>query len=404
MKIALLGLGTVGRGVVEVINENKESIAKRAGQEVEIKYILDIRDFEGDPINTLVVKDFEIIASDEEIEIVVEAMGGVEPAYTFAKQSLLKGKSFVTSNKELVALHGAELLETARKNKVNFLFEASVGGGIPIIRPLNQSLTADEIYEITGILNGTTNFILTQMKEKGSAFEEVLKEAQELGYAEKNPEADVEGHDACRKIAILSSLAFGEHVNYQDIPTEGITKVTKEDMLYAENMGYVIKLLATCQKQDDSIFARVSPMLIPLTHPLAMVNDVFNGIFVKGNVIGEVMFYGRGAGKLPTASAVVADVVDAAKHKGTNIISFWNREKIELKDKAQVKATYFVRLKKNADSIAQVVKEVFGEVEEVKALEGEYAFITQTETEIRFAQSLERLSDFKVISKIRIEK
>ncbi|MDF2877425.1 MAG: homoserine dehydrogenase [Clostridia bacterium] len=404
MKIALLGLGTVGRGVVEVINENKESIAKRAGQEVEIKYILDIRDFEGDPISTLVVKDFEIIVSDEEVEIVVEAMGGVEPAYTFAKASLSKGKSFVTSNKELVALHGAELLETARKNKVNFLFEASVGGGIPIIRPLNQSLTADEIYEITGILNGTTNFILTQMKEKGSAFEEVLKEAQALGYAEKNPEADVEGHDACRKIAILSSLAFGEHVNYQDIPTEGITKVTKEDMFYAESMGYVIKLLATCQKQDDSIFARVSPMLIPLTHPLAMVNDVFNAIFVKGNVIGEVMFYGRGAGKLPTASAVVADVVDAAKHKGTNIISFWNREKIELKDKGQVKATYFVRLEKNAESIAQRVKEVFGEVEEVKPLEGEYAFITQTETEIHFAQRLERVSDFKVISKIRIEK
>ncbi len=404
MKIALLGLGTVGRGVVEVINENKDSIAKRAGQPIEVKYILDIRDFEDEEVGRLIVKDFNIILNDEEIEIVAEAMGGVEPAYTYAKASLSKGKSFVTSNKELVALYGAELLELAKNNEVNFLFEASVGGGIPIIRPLNQSLTADEIYEITGILNGTTNFILTKMKEEGRNFEDVLKEAQALGYAEKNPEADVEGYDACRKVAILSSLAFGEHVSYQDIPTEGITKITKEDMAYAEQIGCVIKLLATCQKQDGTIFARVAPVLISKSHPLAMVNDVFNGIFVKGNVIGEVMFYGRGAGKLPTASAVVADIVDAAKHKGTNIISLWNREKIELKDKDQVKVRYFVRLQKDEACIENVVKEIFGDTEEVQSPYNEYAFITNIETEEQFAEKVSRLAGFTIMNKIRIEK
>jgi homoserine dehydrogenase len=242
------------------------------------------------------------------------------------------------------------------------------------------------------------------MKEDGRTFGEVLKEAQALGYAEKNPEADVEGYDSCRKIAILSSLAFGEHVNFQDIPTEGITNITKEDIAYAEEMGYVIKLLATCQKQDAGVFARVSPMLISKTHPLATVNDVFNGILVKGNVIGEVMFYGRGAGKLPTASAVVADIVDAAKHTGTNVIVFWNKDKIELKDKQQVKTRYFVRLKKEAESLPATVKEVFENIEEIRSISGEYAFITSMDSEVHFAEKINRLRDLKVISKIRIEK
>ncbi len=381
MKIALLGYGTVGSGVVEVINSNKESIEKRAGKAIDIKYVLDLREFPGEAINELIVHDFSTILEDDEIEIVAEAMGGVEPAYTFAKSSLLKGKSYVTSNKELVALHGAELLEIARKNKVNFLFEASVGGGIPIIRPLNQSLTADEIYEITGILNGTTNFILTKMKNEGRSFESVLKEAQELGYAEKNPAADVEGYDACRKIAILASLAFGEHVSFEDIPTEGITQISSEDMIYAEKMNCVIKLLATCQKQDGSVFARVSPMMISKEHPLAMVNDVFNAIFVKGNVIGDVMFYGKGAGKLPTASAVVADIVDAAKHSGTNIITFWSREKIDLKDKDEVKVSYFIRVQDEDGLAENKVKEAFKEIQPVEALSREYAFITEVMTE-----------------------
>lgn len=403
MKIALLGYGTVGSGVVEVIESNKENIARRAGKPIEIKYVLDLRDFPGESINELIVHDFDTILEDEEVKIIAEAMGGINPAYGFAKAALERGKSYVTSNKELVALHGAELLEIARKHHVNFLFEASVGGGIPIIRPLNQSITADEIYEITGILNGTTNFILTKMKDEGRSFEDVLKEAQALGYAEKNPAADVEGHDACRKIAILSSLAFGEQVSFEDIPTEGITQITKEDMLYAEKMGYVIKLLGTCQKQDENIFARVAPMMISKTHPLAMVNDVFNAIFVKGNMVGEVMFYGKGAGKLPTASAVVGDIVDAAKHIGTNIMTIWNREKVDLKDKEDVRITYFVRIKKEDEGITTKVKEVFGTIKELNGPVNEYAFITPNMKEKHFAEKLEAFGDTEVLSKIRIQ-
>ena len=403
MKIALLGYGTVGSGVVEVINSNSESIERRAGKPIEIKYVLDLRNFPNDPVDELIVHDFNIILEDEEVEIVAEAMGGINPAYGFAKACLEKGKSYVTSNKELVALHGAELLEIARRHNVNFLFEASVGGGIPIIRPLNQSITADEIYEITGILNGTTNYILTKMKDEGRSFEDVLKEAQELGYAEKNPAADVEGYDACRKIAILASLAFGEHVSFEDISTEGITQITKEDMVYAEKMNSVIKLLGTCQKQDGNVFARVSPMLISKTHPLAMVNDVFNAIFVKGNMVGDLMFYGRGAGKLPTASAVVADIVDAAKHKGTHIMTIWNREKIELKAKEDVRVSYFVRLEKTNEGIETSVREHFGDVKVVEALQGEYAFVTNVMKEKHFDAKLEALGDVKVINKIRMQ-
>lgn len=403
MKVALLGYGTVGSGVVEVIQSNKESITRRAGTAIELKYVLDLREFEGDPIQKWIVHDFNTILEDDEIEIVAEAMGGIHPAYEFAKAVLERGKSYVTSNKELVALYGGELLEIARKNQVNFLFEASVGGGIPIIRPLNQSITADEIYEITGILNGTTNFILTKMKNEGRTFEEVLKEAQALGYAEKNPEADVEGYDSCRKIAILASLAFGEHVNFEEVPTEGITKISREDMLYAEQMNCEIKLLGTCQKQDYHIFARVAPMFISKNHPLAMVNDVFNAILVKGNMVGDVMFYGKGAGKLPTASAVVADIVDAAKHKGTNIMTLWNREKIELKAKEDVRTSYFVRIKKEDDTIETKVKAVFGEVKTIDGLEGEYAFVTEVMKERNFAERMNDLGEMTILSKIRIQ-
>lgn len=403
MKVALLGYGTVGSGVVEVIQSNKESITRRAGTPIELKYVLDLRDFPEEPINEIITHDFNTILEDDEVEIVAEAMGGIHPAYGFAKATLERGKSYVTSNKELVALHGGELLEIARENSVNFLFEASVGGGIPIIRPLNQSITADEIYEITGILNGTTNFILTKMKDEGKTFEEVLKQAQELGYAEKNPEADVEGYDACRKIAILASLAFGEHVNFEDIPTEGITKITKEDMFYAEKMNCVIKLLGTCQKQDNNVFARVAPMFISKNHPLAMVNDVFNAIFVKGNMVGDVMFYGKGAGKLPTASAVVADIVDAAKHKGTNIMTIWNREKIELKAKEDVRTCYFVRIKKEDEALETKVKAVFGEVKTIEGLDDEYTFVTNVMKERHFSEKMNDLGEVQVISKIRVQ-
>lgn len=300
INIAVLGYGTVGSGVVEVINTNYDSIAKKAGEEINIKYVLDLRDFPGDPIQEKIVHDFDVIINDPEVKIVVEVMGGVEPAFTFTKRALESGKSVCTSNKELVAKHGVELLEIARAKNINYLFEASCGGGIPIIRVLNSSLTADEIDEITGILNGTTNYILTEMSANGSDFEEVLKDAQNKGYAERNPEADVEGYDACRKIAILSSLAFGRSVDYEEVYTEGITKITAADIKYANDMKTSIKLLATSRKVGDKFYAMVSPVMIDGTSPLFSVNGVFNAVFVHGNVLGDAMFYGSGAGKLPT--------------------------------------------------------------------------------------------------------
>jgi len=406
MNIAILGYGTVGSGVVEVINTNKESINKRAGYEINIKHVLDLRKFPGDPVEKLLTKDFNEIINDKEVDIVVEVMGGIEPAYSYVKESLERGKSVVTSNKELVAKHGAELLQIAKENSVNFLFEASVGGGIPIIRPLNQSLTADEIYEITGVLNGTTNFILTKMAEEGRPFEDVLKEAQELGYAERNPEADVEGHDACRKIAILSSLAFGRQVNFEEIPTQGITRISKEDIQYANKMGYTIKLLGTCKRDEHEIFARVSPVMIPKKHPLAPVNDVFNAILIKGNVIGEVMFYGRGAGKLPTASAVVADIVDASKHKGINVISHWSKETIEMMDPKDVPAAYFVRVQK-IDGVREKITSIFKDVEwiELDKFNDELAFVTSEDTEGTQEDKFTQLKEHAfVLSSIHIEK
>ncbi|NDL67639.1 homoserine dehydrogenase [Anaerotalea alkaliphila] len=403
IKIAILGYGTVGSGIYEVLETNKESITKKAGHGISVKYILDLKDFPGTPIEKLVTKNYNEILEDPEVQVVAEVMGGVEPAYTFVKGALEKGKSVVTSNKELVAKHGAELLETARANKVNFLFEASVGGGIPIIRPLNQSLTADEIYEITGILNGTTNFILTKMFNEGREFEEVLKEAQELGYAERNPAADVEGHDACRKIAILSSLAFGMNVSYEDIHTEGITRVSTRDMEYAKHLGCEIKLLATSRKQDHKVYAMVAPMMIGKENPLSNVHDVFNAIFVKGNVIGDVMFYGRGAGKLPTASAVVADIVDVVKHMGTSIISHWSTEKMELMDTEKIPATYFVTVKTDFHAaIRDAVNKVFGEVEfvQLEGVEDEIAFISGKSTEGDLQEKVRKLAQEAPVTEI----
>ena len=323
-KIAVLGYGTVGSGVVEVLETNSTSIEKRAGEGIEVKYVLDLRDFPGDPIQEKIVHDVDVIINDNEIDVVVEVMGGIEPAFTFVKKALESGKSVCTSNKALVAAHGPELLAMAKERNLNFMFEASVGGGIPIIRPLNQSLTADEITQITGILNGTTNYILTKMSRDGSSYEEVLKEAQELGYAERNPEADVEGFDACRKIAILTSLAFGSTVKFEEIETEGITNISTADFKYAEKLGCVVKLLATSFKKDGKVYAITAPFMIDSTHPLYNVNDVLNGIYIRGNVIGDVMFFGAGAGKLPTASAVVADIVDCVKHKGKNVMTLWS--------------------------------------------------------------------------------
>jgi homoserine dehydrogenase len=400
-KIAVLGYGTVGSGVVEVLETNSTSIEKRAGEGIEVKHVLDLRDFPGDPIQKKIVHDVDIILNDPEIDVVVEVMGGIEPAFTFVKKALDAGKSVCTSNKALVAAHGPELLAIAKARSLNFMFEASVGGGIPIIRPLNQSLTADEITQITGILNGTTNYILTKMSREGSSYEETLKEAQDLGYAERNPEADVEGFDACRKIAILTSLAFGSTVNYEEICTEGITNITTTDFKYAEKLGYVVKLLASSAKKDDKVYAITAPFMINNTHPLYNVNDVLNGIYINGNVIGDVMFFGAGAGKLPTASAVVADVVDCVKHKGKNVMTVWSSEKLELGNTDDVMRSFFVRVKGSAKN-TEDVKQIFGNVEivTVDGIVDEFGFITEPMTEKDFKVAAAQLP---VINRIRID-
>lgn len=397
IQISVLGYGTVGSGVVEVIHTNYDNIAKRAGQEINVKYVLDLRDFPEDPIQDKIVHDFNIILNDPEVKVVVETMGGVHPAYDFVKASLEAGKSVCTSNKELVASHGAELLEIAKSKNVNFLFEASVGGGIPIIRPLNQSLTADEIQEISGILNGTTNYILTKMSHEGVKFEDALKDAQEKGFAERNPEADVEGYDACRKIAILTSLAYGMQVDYEDIYTEGITKISDVDIRYAKQLGVSIKMLGSSKKVGDKVYAMIAPMMIHADNPLYSVNGVFNAIFVKGNVLGDVMFYGAGAGKLPTASAVVSDVVDAAKHLGTNIMQIWSSKKLELADITGSEKRFFVRVPSGEEEKA---KEVFAGLTEVHAgLVGDYGFITPQMSEAAYK---EKAAGFTVRSMIRV--
>ncbi len=390
INISVLGYGTVGSGVVEVLRTNKESITKRAGQEIDVKYILDLREFPGDPMEDKVVHDYNIIANDPDVQIVVETMGGVNPAYDFVKRALEAGKSVCTSNKELVAKHGAELLKIAKLKSVNFLFEASVGGGIPIIRPLNQSLTADEIEEITGILNGTTNYILTKMTSEGCPYEVALKEAQEKGYAERNPEADVEGYDACRKIAILTSLAYGMQVDHEDIYTEGITKITDADIAYAKAIGAAIKIFGTSKKVGDKVFAIIAPKMIKSDSPLYSVNDVFNAIFVKGNLLGDVMFYGAGAGKLPTASAVVSDVVDATKHLGTNIMTIWSSKKLELADINEMEHRFFVRV---ASEEADKAREVFGHIEEIHAdIEGDFGFVTDLLSERDYKEKAKNLA------------
>ena len=378
INIAVMGYGTVGSGVVEVINTNGARINQRIGEELNVKYVLDLRDFPDDPVQEKIVHDFEKIINDEDVKIVVEVMGGIEPAYTFVKRSLQAGKSVATSNKALVAKHGAELLSIAKEQNINFLFEASVGGGIPIIRPLNSSLTADEIEEITGILNGTTNYMLTKMFYEGADYDAVLKEAQANGYAERNPEADVEGYDACRKIAILSSLISGQQVDFEDIYCEGITEITVEDMKYAKAMGTTIKLLASSKRHGKHLHAIVAPCMLYPEHPLYNVNGVFNSIFVHGNVLGDAMFYGSGAGKLPTASAVVADVVDAAKHLNRNIMTMWDQEKLKLEDKAAFKRRFFIRMKGDAEEMLADLKYSFGEIEIIHAegLEGEFGFVT----------------------------
>ncbi|MBS6832397.1 MAG: homoserine dehydrogenase [Eubacteriales bacterium] len=403
MKIAIMGYGVVGSGVGEIISTSQESLKKRCGEDIEIASILDLRDFPDSRFKCF-TKDFNDILNNDEIGLVVEVMGGTKPAYEFTKQLLLHGKHVVTSNKELVAKHGTELLKIAKDNNLNYLFEASVGGGIPIIRPLYSSLVSNELTDIIGILNGTTNYILTQMIKEGKSFETALAGAQENGYAEKDPTADVEGFDTCRKIAILTSLAFGKFVNSEDIQTEGITNITLEDVEYASEFGGVIKLVGMSERAENGAYARVCPVILKKDHPLAGIDDVFNGILVKGDALGDVMFYGRGAGSLPTASAVVSDVVDIIKHKHTHIVLGWTEgEPGYLLDADDQAFRMYVRISGSSDSAA-FCREGFN----VITLDGEkyaneFAIFTPKMTGKEFKKFKENeLSNYDIKGSIRL--
>ena len=377
IKVAILGFGTVGSGVAEVMAENAVSIAHNAADEISVKYILARREYPDSPFKDLVIHDFDIIENDPEVRIVVEVIGGAEAAYDYTKRSLLAGKSVVTANKELVAKHGHELLTIAKEKNVNYLFEASVGGGIPIIRPITQCLAANEIDEIYGILNGTTNYILTQMIQCGTSFETALKEAQEAGYAEADPTADVEGIDACRKICILSDLCFGRHVDPEQVTTEGISKVDLADVAYARSLGYKIKLLGRAKRTEKGkITAYVAPHFIRNSSLLSNVDGVMNGIVVYGNAIGEAMFYGAGAGKRPTASACVADVIDAAKHfKARKYLGWEEAEENYVTCADELEMRWYVRVRASLATIATALGDVRFITRRGAPLD-EYAFVT----------------------------
>lgn len=398
IQVAVFGYGTVGSGVVQVIDENSDLIAARVGDKLNVKYILDLRDFPGDKNEAKVVHDVNIILDDPEVAIICETMGGDNPAYAYTKSALEKGKCVCTSNKVVVANHGPEFIQIAKENNCNYLFEASVGGGIPIIRPLNSSLSPEHVDKIMGILNGTTNYMLTKMSREGASYDDVLKKAQELGYAERNPEADVEGYDACRKIAILSSLVTGKNVNYEDIYTEGITKITSRDFEYAKKLGKSIKLLAIADNGDNGLAAMVAPFMIGEEHPLNGVNDVFNAIYVTGNMVDDVMFYGRGAGKLPTASAVVSDVIECARNLDRWLPCVWSDETLKLADYKSSKRKFFVRvaMENRGDVLNQV-----GPIQEIRICDEEFAFVTTDMTEKAFEDKIKNLQG--ILSVIRVE-
>lgn len=402
MNVAVMGYGTIGSGVVEILEQNKDIIARQTGDTVNVKYILDLREFPGTPIEKKIVHDFSVIEKDPEVSMVIETMGGLNPAYPFVKASLQAGKHVATSNKALVAAYGTELLKIAKENQVNFLFEASVGGGIPIIRPLYTSLAGEQIEEITGILNGTTNYILTKMDKAGETFEEALSKAQELGYAERNPEADVEGHDTCRKIAILTALASGHEVNYEHIYTEGITNITDVDFRYADALGTSVKLFGSSRISDQGVHAFVAPVMIGKDHPLYSVNDVYNGILVKGNMLGTSMFYGSGAGKLPTASAVVADIIEALKNPGHHVKMGWDGNRLNISAMDSVSFRYFVRIKGIAAKRLAEAEAAFGKVE-VTELDhmDEFAVMTEIMTEEEYHLRAKKLSGIR--QRIRAE-
>ncbi|MBQ9064961.1 MAG: homoserine dehydrogenase [Blautia sp.] len=400
INIAILGYGTVGSGVYRVFTTNHKIIENRLGEAIRIKYVLDLRDFPGDPAEDVLVHDFQVILDDPEVAIVAEVMGGTGAAYTFTKKALEAGKSVCTSNKALVAEHGRELMRIAREKGVSYLFEASCGGGIPIIRAINDGLTADEIDTVAGILNGTTNYMMYKMGEEGSDFEETLKEAQAMGYAEADPTDDVEGHDACRKTAILSTLAYGKYVDYRSIPTEGITKITSEDMKYAAAMGCRIKLLGFSTNTEKGVTAIVAPFLVDKDQALYNVNDVFNGIFVHGNMLGDAMFYGSGAGMLPTASAVSADIVDAAMHLNKTVRTNWTDEEAQMVDPGDARWKFFVRTRDIPE------EDVFSilpgsRVFRIAKIPEETGYITPFMKQADFDKKQARLGD-KVISVIRV--
>lgn len=399
IKVAIWGYGTVGSGVFEVLRKNSAVIENKLGDTIEVKYVLDLRDFEDDPVKEVLVHDVEEILSDPEVAVICETMGGENPAYTFTKRALESGKSVCTSNKELVEKHGPELLQIAKAHNCSYLFEASVGGGIPIIRPLRTSLAQEEIQSITGILNGTTNYILTKMETEGLAFESVLKRAQEKGYAEKNPDADILGFDACRKIAILTSLAYGKNVNYTDILTEGITAITDKDFAYARKLGATIKLFAKSVKKGEKYYALVAPFLVKPENPLYAVNGVYNAILVNGNMGGETMYYGKGAGKLATASAVVSDVLDCARHFGKHLNVKWDEEKLEISPIDGAVRKFFVRA--STMDMAQV-EAVFGEVEMITGVaDNECGFVTAEMTEAEYREKAAKMGN--IIGMIRVD-
>ncbi len=387
MYAAIMGYGTIGSGVAEILEGSREKVAKGAGQEIALKYVLDLREFPDSPVADRIIHDFEKIEKDPQVRLVVEAMGGLNPAYPFVKACLNAGKHVATSNKALVAAHGTELLALAREKGVNFFFEASVGGGIPIIRTLYRCLMGEEIQEITGILNGTTNYILTKMEKEGASFSDVLKEAQELGYAEKDPEADIKGYDTCRKIAILTSLVTGKEVDYQDIYTEGVTTVTDMDFRYAKKLGASIKLFGTSRMEGEAVHAWVAPVMVGKNHPLYGVGGAYNGILVKSDKLGTSMYYGSGAGKLPTASAVVADLIEAAQNEGKNVPIGWNGQRLALAGMDTFDCRYFVRVAGDAAGKKGQVEDMLGKGETI-VLEGadEFAVVTPQMSEREFKE------------------
>lgn len=399
-KVAILGFGTVGSGVAEVLSKNSQGIARRSGGEIQVKYILDVRDFPDSPFKDCFVKDFSIIENDPEVDVVVETIGGAKVALEFTTRALKAGKSVVSSNKELVATHGYELLQLAKANGVSYLFEASVGGGIPILRPLTNCLAANEVEQITGILNGTTNYILTRMIKAGLTFEQALKEAQDNGYAEKDPTADVDGHDACRKICILSALACGQHAYPQQVPTQGIREVTLADVAYADSCGYKIKLLGRCLREPEGkVCAFVAPHLVSCENPLAGVEDVFNAIAVTGNAVGDVMFYGRGAGKLPTASAVVADVIDIARDPKRDRGNQWGPGSEDLVVSSDsLTSRWYVRANLSMDQARLACGEILP-LARSGAPAQEAAFLTQPMT---YPQLVDRLAGVETCSVFRV--